>query len=174
MYFFLFCFCQFCSFFCFLSFFYFPLYFHFFLFFYIFKLGQRHPTRRNRAGGQTHATYCAQQCCIDMLRSFGWGVAYFPQAKLDTETNVSRNVLSQCHLELCDFAKNYILHCSMCPILYQSIFFQVLLSVTPKCSRGNWWNDAHDRPSLSLKREWSLLLYFAIHCLEGNIQRKFQ
>jgi len=45
-------------------------------------------------------------------------------ANYDLENNISRNVLSQCHLELCDFAINYIFHCFICPIFctYQDFF----------------------------------------------------
>ena len=40
------------------------------------NLSQQHPTCRNMSqqGGQTHATCSAQQCCVNMLRSFGRGV----------------------------------------------------------------------------------------------------
>ena len=42
----------------------------------IFKLEPTTPNMLNTSqhGGQTHATCCAQQCCVDMLRSFGQGL----------------------------------------------------------------------------------------------------
>ena len=42
------------------------------------NLSQQHQTYRNpsQQGGQTHATYCAQQWCVRKFRSFSQGLAF--------------------------------------------------------------------------------------------------
>ena len=38
------------------------------------KFGPKTPKAMSQHGGQTHATCCVKQCCVDMLRSFGRGL----------------------------------------------------------------------------------------------------
>ena len=63
------------------------------------KLVKFEPTTPNMSqhGGQTHATCCAQQCCVDMLLSFGRGLRFDILLRLSDCENfsaLSRNYCS--------------------------------------------------------------------------------
>ena len=54
--------------------------------------------------------------------------AHYLRMQIMTERNDSRNILSQCHLNSCDFPTNYILNCSIhLKLSTYQVFFQVLL-----------------------------------------------
>jgi len=109
-------------------------------------------------------------------------------ANYDLENNDLKNVLSECHLESCDFSITYILHCSRYPrcSAYQDFFKYCFSNLCFQLPQNVMWTDeikpvvrhkwGKIGPSYLLNKDGDLafLFYFSKQHLVGNIQGKFQ